>query len=154
MEDLIGKTVLFGVFRWVHIVAVVTGIGGAFAMRYVFLPAVAEEEESRRVAIQRRARRSLAVIVPTAIGLLVVSGIVNLVRAFTVPPTPPMAYQIVLGVKLLLALALFVFALMLVLPSEPPNAFQRRNRFWLTMIAHLGFLIIALSVTLNILSGK
>lgn len=154
MDNLIWQSTFYGLFRWIHIVAVVMGIGGMFAMRYVFLPALAEEEKGRRGAILMRARRKLAVIVPTAIGLLIVTGAINLVRSFKTPPTPPVGYHIVFGVKLILALILFAIALMLALPSDPPNAVQRRAKFWLSMNVHLGFLIIALSVALKFLSGK
>jgi hypothetical protein len=76
------------------------------------------------------------------------------IRASRGAPPPPPAYHVVFGVKFFLALFLFFSALMLVLPSPAPNAFQRRSKFWLTMNAHLGFLIIALSVALRFLSGK
>lgn len=154
MIELYLKTILYGVFRWLHIAAVAVAIGGSFALRYVVLPAVNEEEESRRAPMHQRMRRRLSVLVPVAIGCILVSGLVNLVRALTVPPAPTPVYHMVFGVKMILAFSLFAFATMLVLPSNPPNRFQQNRKFWLTMNAHLGFLIIAVSVALRFLSGK
>lgn len=154
MNELFWQTLLFGIARWAHLVAVVMGIGGAFTMRYVLLPSIHDEDPTIQASVLAQARRCLSVIIPAAVGLLLVSGVINIVRAFAVAPAPPVVYHILLTVKLLAAFALFFFAIMLIVPGDRPNAFQRNPRLWMTMNAHLGFLIMAFSVALRFLSGK
>lgn len=154
MTQLYLQTIFYALFRWLHIAAVVVAIGGTFALRYVMLPTINEEEEGRRPMMHQRMRKRLFVLVPIAIGCIIVSGMVNLIRALTVPPAPQPIYHMLFGIKMILAFSLFTFATLLVLPTTPPNRFQRNRKFWLTMNTHLGFLIIAVSVALRFLSGK
>jgi hypothetical protein len=146
--------VLFGIARGIHLLAVIVAIGGAFGLRYAVLPALEGQPEEVRRRLHAAMRRRLMAITLTAIAMLVLSGSVNLIRAFVVAPRPPAAYHMVLGVKLLLALALFTVAAWQVAPSDPPNALQRHRRRTSGFIVHLGVLIVMLSVALRFLSGK
>ena len=154
MEEMLLRTLLFGIFRWIHLAAIIVAVGGAFALRYVVLPAVEAQGEAERRQLHGAMRRRQMPITLAAIVLIVLSGSVNLVRALVVAPTPPIAYHIVFGLKLLAALALFTLATLLVLPADPPNALQRNRRRSLGLIVHLGLLIVVLSVALRFLSGK
>jgi uncharacterized membrane protein len=149
---MLAQTLFFAIFRYFHLMAAIIGIGGTFMLRYVVLPSLESQDEEVRQRFHGKARRKLGWIIPGALGVLLISGIVNLLRAFTV--APPLPYHIIFGIKFLLVLPLFTIAVMLVLPGNPPNRFQRNRRLWLSFNAHLGFLIVALSVALRFLSGK
>lgn len=153
--DLTTQTVLFAVSRFFHISAAVIAVGGTFMLRYAVLPAIEDQERLNVQAdLHSSIRRRLQVIIPVAIGLLLLSGLVNLMRAFMVAPPPPVAYHMILGVKLLLAFGMFGVAMGLVWPSTPPNAIQRKRRMWLSFNVHAGLLLIACSVAMRFLSGK
>lgn len=154
MNELWIQTLGFGVARWFHLTAAIIAVGGTFILRYAVLPGLGGLDEASVKQFHGGARQRLWWIVPSAIAVLILSGVINLVRAFTVAPMPPVAYHIILTVKLLGALFLFTGAVGLVFPSAAPNAFQRRRKFWLTMNTHMGLLIVALSVVMRFLSGK
>lgn len=149
---MIEHVVFFGFFRLIHLLAVITVVGGTIMLRYVIMPAMHAQPAEARRPIHEMVQRRLAVIYPTAIGLILISGIVNVVRAYTVAPRPPMVYDMILGVKLLLAFALFIVAFLLVIPGD--NPVQQKRRFWMTFNVHIAVLIVILSVTLRFLSGK
>jgi hypothetical protein len=87
-----------------------------------------------------------------AIALLLFSGMVNLFRAYLVPPHPPLSYDIIFGIKQVLAFLLFI--LIVVVGLAPVQSIGLRRRFWLALNLNLGILIVICSVMLRFLSGK
>jgi len=154
MQQLVAHSMFYGIFRWIHLVAVVAVIGPSLVMRYVVLPSAAELDEKPREDFLKRAGRRLLAIVPVAALFLIVSGIVNLVRAVTVAPAPPPSYMILFSIKFILAIVVFVIAGGLAATTRPPNLFNRNPARWHAMVVHLGLVVMALGVALRFMSGK
>lgn len=151
---MITQTVIYGIFRWFHLVSAIALVGAMIGLRYVAWPTISEQTEEVQRRLYARMRRPLAGLAWSATVAAIISGTVNLVRALTVPPTPISQWHMIFGIKVLLAFGLFAIALGLSWPSRAENLFQRRRRLWLSMGGHLGLLIVALSVALRFLSGK
>ncbi len=151
---MITQTVIFGIFRWFHLVSIIALVGAMIGLRYVAWPTIADQPEEVQRRLLSRMRRPLAGLAWSATLAAIISGTVNLVRALTVPPAPISTWHMIFGIKVLLAFGLFAIALGLSWPSREANMFQRRRRVWLSMGGHLGLLLVALSVALRFLSGK
>ena len=135
--------------RWVHILCVVVVVGGAVFMRVVLMPA-ADEALSPELHEQLRARviRRWKKIVHAGVALLMVSGGYNFYMAIhdQVPPKP---YHAIFLAKLLMALAVFFFAVALTSSSPGFARLRENSRKWLGVQITLAVLIIMLSGVLK-----
>ena len=132
-------------FRWMHILAAITAVGGAIFMRMALLPAAATLPETERKRLEEAVRSRWVKWVMAAILFLLVSGFYNFIT-MTMRYKLPSLYQGLFGVKFLLALAIFFLASVLSGRSEMAQRFRRDARKWLT-------LNVVLAVTLVCISG-
>lgn len=140
------------VFRWLHVTAAVLGVGGTIMMRFVVLPALASREDGAEVlsAIRPAFKR----LIHSAIGLLLVTGFYNYLivamprvkQARAEGNTALAAYHGVMGVKILLALALFGIGFALL---KPVPSFHENRKTWLSVNAVLGLIILLLAAFLR-----
>jgi uncharacterized membrane protein len=134
MGDVLGV-----IMRWLHYSSLTTLIGGILYGRLVMLPASAVLAPDEREALADRAAVAFRPYVLAAICGLVVSGVYNIL---THPGHRPI-YQMLLGIKLLLALHVFTVALLIARPGHP-----RRTRM-MTGVAISGLAIIAIAAYLQ-----
>ena len=130
---------LGAIMRWLHYSSLATLVGGILYGRLVMLPASATLAPDEREALADRAAVAFRPYVLAAICGLVVSGVYNIL---THPGHRPI-YQMLLGIKLLLALHVFTVALLIARPSHP-----RRTRM-MTGVAISGLAIIAIAAYLQ-----
>jgi cytochrome bd-type quinol oxidase subunit 2 len=129
-----------GVFmRWLHYTSLTTLIGGILYGRLVMVPSSAVLAPDERAALGDRAAAAFRPYVLAAICGLVVSGVYNIL---THPGHRPI-YEVLLGIKLLLALHVFTVALLIARPGHP-----RRSRM-MTGVAVSGLVIIAIAAYLQ-----
>ncbi len=89
---------------FVHVTAVIVALGGSLFSTFALAPILAEElEPAARIRVLRRVVRRLGAIVLAALGVLLLTGIVNVVYLGAIPAA--------LIVKLVLVAAVFVLAL-------------------------------------------
>lgn len=136
---------VLGVFmRWIHIVSVVTLIGGFIYARFVLAPAVAALPEDKRELTGSNAvnafRPLLFVVIATVLG----SGIYNYATKASFPP----GYNIWMGVKLLFVLHIFASA---ILYSVRPSNEAKRKRTEMSIVIS-GLIVIAIAAYLRHLS--
>jgi uncharacterized membrane protein len=132
--------ILAGVMRWLHISSVVTLIGGAIFGRFVAAHAADTQNTQTKEALWEDLAAHFKPLVYAAVAALVVSGLYNILAH----PGHSVKYNMLLGVKLLLAL--HVFAVMLL--SVQRDA-RRRVRM-MTGAAISGLVIIAISAYLRL----
>jgi uncharacterized membrane protein len=134
MGDVLGMFM-----RWLHFSALTTLIGGILYGRLVMVPSSAALAPDEREALGDRAATAFRPFVLAAICGLVVSGVYNILTH----PGHTTKYHILLGIKLLMALHVFVVALLIVQPSNP------RRRRMMTVVAIFGLAIIAIAAYLG-----
>ena len=134
MGDVLGV-----IMQWLHFSSLTTLIGGILYGRLVVLPASAVLAPDERAALGERAAAAFRPFVLAAICGLIVSGVYNIL---THPGHRPI-YQMLLGVKLLLALHVFAVALLMVRPGRPHRARM------MTGVAVSGLVIIAIAAYLQ-----
>jgi uncharacterized membrane protein len=136
---------VFGVLlRWVHIVSVVTLIGGFIYARFALAPALAslptsESEHAGGVAVNSF-RPLMFFVLIAALG----SGMYNYSNKASFPP----GYQMWFGIKILFVLHIAAAA---ILYSVRPSSQAKRNRTALG-ISISGVIVIAISAYLRYLS--
>jgi hypothetical protein len=138
--------------RWLHVASAVVGVGATVAMRFIVLPVLGQLPNGGEVldAIRPVLKR----VVHSAIGLLLLTGLYNyvvvaipLVRQFKeASPNPMAAYHGIMGAKILLSLALFTIAILLL---KPVPSFHENRKTWLSVNVVLGMVILLLAAYLR-----
>jgi putative copper export protein len=119
------------IMRWVHIVAAATLVGSIMLALGARIP----------IEQLRRGR----MVFHGAMGLIVLTGLANYVAAMHRNPPPPPSYNMLLGIKIVLALIVFGLS---VLALRPPRAddddasAEKRKHTLLAMAAAVAILII------------
>ena len=140
-------------FRWMHILAAITAVGGTIFMRRVLLPTVSELPADTQQKVHDGVRARWAIPVHASIGFLLLSGLFNFVGALQHHKGDG-AYHGFFGVKFLLALAVFFIATMLVGRSPAAERFRQNRKFWLTLNMWLAIAVVCVSGVLRNLPEK
>lgn len=142
--------VLLLIFRWMHILAAITAVGGTIFMRTSLLPAAETlpEEEHRKLREQVRSRWSKLVMM--SIGFLLISGIYNIMVIVQSKQPLPKFYHPLFGIKFLLALGIFFLASALVGRSPAMQRFRDNAKTWSTVNVLLAVVLVCISGTLRI----
>ena len=139
--------------RWLHVASAVAGVGVTIAMRFVVLPSLAGLPNGEEIlgTLRPRVKR----LIHSALGLLFLTGFYNYL-VVAIPAVrdrkgdPGMeafaAYHPVMGVKILLSLALFAIATLLL---KPVPSFHENRKTWLSVNVVLGLLIMLLAAFLR-----
>lgn len=140
-------------FRWMHILAAMAAVGGPMFVCWALQPAAAELPDDAHRQLKEGIRRRWARVVMAAIAFLLVSGIYNLIvferESRDWGPEwqngPARLYHVLLGIKLLLALAIFFLASALVGRSPALAKIRERARFWVSVNLTLGILLVCVA---------
>lgn len=136
------------VFRWLHILAAITAVGGAFFARFVVFPALDPLPSDQRAGLHAAMRARWSKIVAAAIAFLLVSGLYNFLM-IVVEYTLPRWYHPLFGVKFLLALAIFAIASLLAGKSPAAESLRKNARAWLNLNIVLAVLVVCISGVLR-----
>jgi uncharacterized membrane protein len=142
-------------FRWLHILAAMAAVGGPLFMRLALFPAAAELPPDQRRELHEGVRRRWSKVVHAAILFLLVTGLYNFIVFIRLSHTWGAAweagsenatlYQILFGVKFLLALPVFFIASALSGRSAALARFREQAKLWLTVNLLLGILIVCIA---------
>jgi len=135
-------------FRWFHILAAITAVGGTVFARFVVFPALDPLPPEQRGALHAAMRRRWSKIVAGAIAFLIVSGLFNFMTLISQYQLPRW-YHPVFGVKFLLAMVIFGVASLLVGSSPASDTVRRNARMWLNLNIVLAILVVCLSGVLR-----
>jgi uncharacterized membrane protein len=146
-------TFLLNLFmRWLHVAAAVIGVGGTVIMRFAVLPALAAVPNGEEILEQIRA--PFKRLIHASLGIVLLTGFYNYL-AVTSPRAAEMReqgveafrmYHSVMGVKILLSLALFAIAIVLL---KPVPSFHANRKSWLSVNVVLGMAILLLGAYLR-----
>ncbi len=129
--------------RWLHILAAILLLGGALFLRFVLMPAARtlapDPHQQLAAAVMQRWR----MFVHLGIGLLLVSGLYNTAHQIGLHKGQPL-YHALLGVKILLALAVFALASMLVGRSPAAQRLRAHADRWMALNLLLALLVVLL----------
>ena len=135
------------IVRICHILPVVIAIGGTIYMRTIVMPAVEELPKSQQHLLRMSLIRRFRLVMWACIALIVLSGLAQL--TFILREQLPITYQLVLAIKMILALLLFLVAIGLTLPGEVWSTVRRHAPLLLAINVVLGSVIVMLSAVLR-----
>ena len=138
------------VFRWLHMLAAITAVGGTFFMRFALVPSVPVLSDDQRKALHEQVRSRWVKFVMGAILFLLVSGFYNFFRRLnTLPADYKGLYHALFGVKFLLALTIFFIASALMGRAAALAGIRQKAKFWLTVNVVLAVIVVCLSGVLR-----
>lgn len=129
--------------RWMHILSAIALMGGTIFMRFALHPALSAVEQKQQDALKTAVRRHWAKWVMATSGFLLLSGIVNIVMFSKAKEIVP-PYHAVVGVKMLLALAIFFIASLLVGRSANADKFRQKAVLWMNVNLALAVVVVCI----------
>lgn len=138
--------------RWIHILSAVALMGGAIFAVVAVIPTLAGVNEETRKQIKAGIRGRWAKVVHLGIALLLASGFYNYlaVAAPKLQADTKGHYHMLMGIKILIALAVFFFASVLAGKSPKFEAMRQQDRKWLTITLVLAVVVVAIAGYLKI----
>lgn len=133
--------------QWLHLGGVIIGVGGVAFARFVLIPTAAALPPEQRAPFMARIGARFNPILWAAIGVILMSGLYNMLSSLQAGVD--VRYQAVLGLKVLLALALFTIAFLITLPFPALARMQKQRPRWLLVNLTLATLIVLLSAALR-----
>jgi uncharacterized membrane protein len=140
--------VLALLFRWLHILAAITAVGGTIFSRFVLLPSQGVLTTPDREALHAEMRSRWSKIVMASIGFLLLSGIYNfvmIVHNYGLSLRELRWYHPLFGIKFLLALVVFTVASLLAGRTPLAAKMRTKARFWMSFNILLAVLIVCIS---------
>jgi len=146
MESLLPFDVLS---RWIHVGGAIAVLGGSVFIRFVLMPAVSELPDDQREALHERVMSRWRRLVGAGIGLLLLSGMYNFVRAVPHHSGQPL-YHALMGIKILLAIVVFFLASALAGRSKAFDGLRAKARTWIVLTIVLSAAVVAIAGYLKV----
>jgi uncharacterized membrane protein len=138
---------LFLILRWLHIISSIIVVGGVFYYRIAVLPAIESLPDAQRDSLTAGMRRNWAMLARLAILLLLVTGLTNMIlvpKNYDFAEEGRKAFNILIGIKFLLALPIFFIVDMLNGRSATAQRFRQKSRMWLNLAVFLSIVVIVI----------
>jgi hypothetical protein len=141
------------ILRLMHILAAITAVGGTIFARFALFPVAEAMPNEERKRLHEAVRVRWARLVYLSILFLLVSGLVNF-GMFIIAARDwgdewrsiyNRTYQILFGIKFILALAIFALASILAGRSPGTQRIRDNARFWLNVNLVLALAVIVIS---------
>jgi uncharacterized membrane protein len=146
------------ILRLLHILAAITAVGGMIFIRFALLPALDTLGDEQRRALHDRIRARWSRLIQVSILFLLASGLVNfgmfVIAARDWPETWRTSfntgYQMLFGIKFILALVIFAVASILTGKSAGTQKIRDNPRFWLNLNLSLALAVVIISGVLRL----
>ena len=130
--------------RWLHIIPAIILVGGTLFMRLALAPVASAAADSEAAELRESIRQKWAKWVMISVGLLLISGLYNVVvkaKGFHLEPL----YNGLLLVKILLAFAVFYLSAVLSGRSQKAVQFRQSETKWLNILCGLMLAIVLIA---------
>lgn len=130
--------------RWLHIGMVIVLVGGSVLMRFVLMPAAEQLPDEHHQALRQNVMSRWRKIVGIGIGLILISGFYNYVRA--IPDHKGQGlYHALIGTKIILAFIVFFLGSALTGRAEKFEPIRQNSKKYLGILILLSVIIIGIS---------
>jgi uncharacterized membrane protein len=131
--------------RWVHIGTAIVLVGGTFFLRFVLAPAAAKLPDDEHAKLKESVMNRWKRFVHLGIALFILSGFYNFLVVQIPKHKGDSQYHALIGIKILLAFAVFFFASALVGRSKSFDGMRKNAKFWQLVILLLATIIVGIS---------
>lgn len=130
--------------KWVHLLSIAGVLGGTLFSLLVLAPQLKTDGDNAQIkAMWKRSGLTLA-------GLWVLVLITGFVNMYLISPSVNGNYQMWLGMKVALALVMFIVTLLVSHPFPAVQKFFKDRTPWLVVLLIIGIVIVGISAKLNI----
>jgi uncharacterized membrane protein len=143
-EDLI-LTAVAVLSRWIHVGTAIVVLGGSVFLRFVLQPAAEKLPDEAHQALRANVLRTWKFFVHIGIVLFLVSGFYNYLVVAMPLHRRDYLYHALLGIKILLAVVVFLLAEALVGRSPAFEKIRQQRKLWLGIVILLAAIIVAIS---------
>ena len=145
-----GELILDLIVRWMHIFGAIMLVGSTIFMRVAYLPAKELSNFEPKPEFAEWLRVAWSRLVMLSSGQLLISGLVAfvlLMKRFDIDKEafPGSAFQMLFGIKFLIALIVFFLAAALSGRSGLAQRLRQREKFWLTVNMVLAITVVLLA---------
>ncbi|MGE3315890.1 MAG: hypothetical protein AB7O26_12325 [Planctomycetaceae bacterium] len=147
--EMEGLTAVEVVSRWFHVGMAIVLLGGSVFMRFVLIPAAEPMPEADHAALRERIMGRWRKFLHAGIGLLLITGVFNYMRQIPLHKGDGL-YHALMGIKMLLAIAVFFLASALAGRSAAFEGLRQARKKWLMVTILLAFGIVAISGFLKV----
>jgi hypothetical protein len=136
--------------KWLHLLSMIGMLGGTAVAWFVLNPALRDKGDD---ADAKAIWRSYGILQGVLWLIVLVTGFFNY---YFVMPTVVGTYHMLLGMKIMLALLMFVLAMLAAHPAPGLEKWTRIKGPWLLVILIMGIIAVGISAHLNInrVNGK
>ncbi|HVW02433.1 MAG TPA: hypothetical protein VHB77_18910 [Planctomycetaceae bacterium] len=135
--------------RWVHIGSAITMVGGSVFLRLVLMPAAQALPEADHNTLRLRIMSRWKKVVHSCVLLFLLSGFYNFIVVTMPLHKGDKMYHALIGIKILLALVVFFFAIALTSSKSWSEGLRRKSGQWLAVNLMLATVIVAISGVLK-----
>ena len=139
---------LFLILRYMHILGAIALMGGTIFMRFALRPVVLQLPAETKATLHEEVRRRWARFVMFATALILISGLINLLLTgrYLFEPVlgKPKGYQMLVGIKFILALPIFFIAAILSGRTVLAKRMQANAGFWINLNLALALIMVLL----------
>ncbi|MFQ5429091.1 MAG: CopD family protein [Phycisphaerae bacterium] len=146
MQDI---NMLGVVMRMLHITGAIVAAGGSIFALFALLPAASTLSKEDRTRLDENIRRRFGKLFMVAIGALVVSGLYNYIVNEMPAHSGQAIYHALMGVKIILALIVFVLGSALMGRAKVFEGIRARRKRWLGRNVSLVLVIVAIAAVLH-----
>lgn len=132
------------IMRWLHIVGAAAMLGGGIFVRLVLQPSAAALPEAAHDQLRAEVRGRWAKIFGILTAILLLSGFYNYLVANKGAHTGQGQYHMLMGIKILLAFAVFALGALLAGKTGLAQKLQANARLWTAVTVLLGLIVVAL----------
>lgn len=132
-------------FRWMHVGTAIVLVGGTCFLRFVLAPAAAQLSDEEHAKLKELVMKKWKMFVHIGIVLFLVSGFYNFIVVQVPRHRGDSLYHALIGIKILLALAIFFFASALVGRSKTFDGMRANAKKWQTVIIVLAAIVVGIS---------
>ena len=138
------------IMRWLHIFSAIIAVGGSVFIRFVMIPVAASVLSAEEfVALREKVVGRWRMFVHTCILFLLISGFYNyLVLSLPNHHGQPL-YHALFGIKFLLALSVFILAIMVTSSNPYGSSLRDKGKTWLGLLVALMVVIVLISGVLK-----
>ena len=133
------------VSRWAHIITAVVLVGGTVFLRFVLGPAAAQLPDDSHAKLKELVMGTWKKFVHGGIALFLISGFYNYLVVQAPLHKGDKLYHALMGIKILLALVVFLIASGLVGRSKAFAGMRAQAKLWQGILVTLAMLIIGIS---------
>ena len=135
------------ILQWVHVTAVVLGVGGMAFLLIVLTPGLGDLQPEQRERLFKQVTDRFRWVLGSSMALILLSGLYN-IREYYWEVAWGKSWEL-LTVKIVLACIVFAIALAVTLPFKFLNWVRARRQIWLAIAVGISVVVIFISAYLR-----